>query len=72
MRLCSKPRCATTGVAVLSYDYSTKRALIGDAPAGDLSPHLYVLCERCANAITPPQGWSLEDQRGPRPLFASR
>ncbi len=72
MRLCSKPTCATTGVAVLAYDYSSKRALLDDAPPGDLSPHLYVLCERCANAITPPQGWVLEDKRGAPRLFAGR
>jgi hypothetical protein len=59
-------------VAVLFYDYSEKRASLADAPTGDLSPHLYVLCERCANAIKPPQGWVLEDKRGAPRLFAGR
>lgn len=61
-----------SGVAVLSYDYATRRALLADAPGGDVSPHLYVLCERCANGITAPQGWSLEDHRGAPRLFVTR
>ncbi|MEA2434661.1 MAG: hypothetical protein QOG54_2118 [Actinomycetota bacterium] len=54
---------------MLSYDYSARKAILGDPVAGHLDPHLYVLCSRCAERLVPPRGWTLEDRRSEPPLF---
>jgi hypothetical protein len=69
MNLCSKPSCARPGAVVLAYDYSARKAIIQDPSAGELDPHLYVLCTRCAERLRPPRGWTLEDRRAEPPLF---
>ena len=69
MNLCSKPGCGAPGAAVLAYDYEARAAVIGDAVEGDISPHLYVLCSRCAERLNPPRGWTLADERTEPPLF---
>lgn len=69
MNLCSKPGCAGAGAAVLAYDYAAGVALLDDPPDGSLSPHLYVLCARCAEKIRPPRGWVLDDRRSAPRLF---
>lgn len=69
MNLCTKPSCARPGAVVLSYDYAAKRAILDDPAAGELSPHVYVLCNRCAEKLRPPKGWELADQRDKPPLF---
>lgn len=71
MNSCSKPGCANPGAAVLGYDYSQRRAVLDD-PDGDVSPHAYVLCTRCAEKLTPPRGWTLDDNRAEPPLFLDR
>ena len=71
MNSCSKPGCANPGAAVLGYDYSDRRAMLED-PGGDISPHAYVLCTRCAEKLTPPRGWVLDDNRAEPPLFLDR
>ena len=63
MTLCSKPRCARPGSVALAYDYSSRRAILEDPPDGQLSPHLYALCDDCAGDLRPPRGWTLEDHR---------
>lgn len=72
MNLCSKPGCASPGSAVLGYRYAERTAIVEDPPAGDVSPHLYVLCSRCAERLTPPKGWILDDRRATPPLFLDR
>lgn len=72
MTLCSKPGCGGAGAAVLSYSYADRVARLEDPQEGLLSPHVYVLCDGCANKISPPRGWSLDDQRTTPPLFVSR
>ncbi|MDQ3981921.1 MAG: DUF3499 family protein [Actinomycetota bacterium] len=69
MNPCAKPGCPNPGAAVLAYDYSDRRAVIDDPPADEISPHIYVLCTRCAERLTPPRGWVLDDARGAPPLF---
>ncbi len=72
MNLCSKPGCPNPGAAVLAYDYSDRRAVIDDPPDGEISPHTYALCARCAERLTPPRGWVLDDERAAPPLFLDR
>jgi hypothetical protein len=57
---------------VLSYDYAAGTALLDDPPDGAISPHLYVLCARCAERLRPPRGWVLEDRRSKPRLFVER
>jgi hypothetical protein len=68
MAMCSKPACAGAGVAILAYEYASRRALLADFGA-DVSPHVYVLCLECADKLRPPRGWVLEDRRSERALF---
>jgi len=72
VNLCSKPGCAQPGAAILAYDYADRRAVIDDPPERDISPHVYVLCGRCAGKLTPPRGWILDDRRAAPPLFLER
>ena len=69
MNLCSKPRCARPGGAVLAFDYASRRAILQDPVSGELSPHLYSICNACAERLTPPRGWTLEDRRSETVLF---
>ena len=69
MRLCSKPGCAGAAVVVLGYNYAEKRALLEDAAGREVAPHLYALCAACADRLSPPRGWILEDHRYEPPLF---
>jgi len=69
--LCSKPGCARVGAALLGYDYAARRAMLQDAPSGEPSPHLYVLCAPCAGRLTPPKGWVLDDLRAAPALFVA-
>lgn len=57
---------------MLSYDYASRRALLDDPVRGELSPHVYVLCTRCAERLRPPRGWELQDRRSEPPLFLDR
>lgn len=69
MNLCTKPNCARPGAVVLAYDYAARKAILEDAAAGQLSPHVYVLCLKCAERLRPPKGWELEDLREQPALF---
>lgn len=72
MSPCSKPGCANPGAALLGYDYADRRAVLDDPPDGEISPHAYVLCTKCAEKLTPPRGWVLDDNRAEPPLFLDR
>jgi hypothetical protein len=50
---------------VLSYEYRAGSARLDDLPEVPISPHLYVLCDRCATSLRPPRGWILDDRRSP-------
>lgn len=71
VNLCSKPRCARPGSVALAYDYAGRRAVLHDPPEGEMSPHLYALCVVCAEKMSPPRGWTIEDERLEPPLFSS-
>lgn len=72
MNLCTKPSCARPGAVVLAYDYAARKAVLEDAPQGQLSPHVYVLCIKCAERLRPPRGWELEDKREEPALFLEK
>jgi hypothetical protein len=54
---------------VLAFDYASRRAILQDPGTGELSPHLYSICRPCAERLTPPLGWTLEDRRSEPVLF---
>ena len=72
MNPCSKPGCGNPGAAILGYDYADRRAVLHDPSEDEVSPHAYVLCTRCAEKLTPPRGWTLDDNRAEPPLFLDR
>ena len=72
MNLCSKPSCTRPGAVVLAYDYAERKAIIEDPTQGELSPHVYILCTKCAEKLRPPKGWELVDRRSEPPLFVER
>lgn len=57
---------------MLAYDYAERKAILEDPARGELSPHVYILCARCAEKLRPPKGWELEDRRSEPPLFVDR
>ena len=71
MKACSKPGCEGAGAAILSFDYSARLAFVDDPPDGSISPHVYVLCIDCADRLSAPLGWLLDDRRRPPLLFGS-
>ena len=71
MTHCSKPACSQIASVVLSYDYTAQKVVLDDATGGEISPHDYAMCLRCAEKFTPPRGWAVDDRRVAVPLFAS-
>ena len=57
---------------MLAYDYAERKAILEDPAHGELSPHVYILCAKCAENLRPPKGWELEDRRSEPPLFVDR
>ena len=53
----------------MDFDYEERRAFLDDPVAGQLSPHSYLLCTLCAEKLTPPRGWELQDRRDKPQLF---
>ena len=53
----------------MDFDYGERRALLHDPVPGQLSPHSYLLCTLCAEKLTTPRGWELEDLRDKPQLF---
>ena len=56
---------------MLAYDYKAGSARLDDLPEIPISPHLYVLCDRCATSLRAPRGWILDDRRGPAPMASA-
>ena len=48
---------------MLAYEYKAGSARLDDLPEVPISPHLYILCNRCAESLRPPRGWVLDDRR---------
>ena len=69
MSQCSKPGCTRQSAVVLAYDYGARKVLLHDLPPGTLSPHVYAMCDPCAERLTPPRGWYVEDLRTGPPLY---
>ena len=71
MAYCMKPGCRSPAAVVLAYNYAQRLVLLEDAPAGPLPPQTYALCSSCADALTPPRGWELRDERERPRLYAT-
>ena len=54
---------------VLAYDYGARKVLLHDLDRGQLNPHVYAMCDLCAERLTPPRGWYVEDLRTGPPLY---
>ncbi len=70
MTHCSKPGCTHIASVVLTYDYAAQKIALEDATGAEISPHHYAFCLRCAEKLTPPRGWIVDDRRVAVPLFA--
>ena len=71
MAYCMKPRCRTPASVVLAYSYAGQLVLLQDAEA-QLPPQTYALCSSCADALRPPKGWAVRDERERPRLYATR
>jgi len=58
VRRCSKPGCAGSAVATLTYVYADSTAVLGPL-ATYAEPHCYDLCERHSTKLTAPRGWDV-------------
>ena len=65
-RQCSRPGCAESAVATLTYQYARSVAWL-DGLSDVRDPHGYDLCERHAERLRVPHGWRLEERR---PFYA--
>lgn len=63
MRRCSRPGCAHSAVATLTYVYSDSTAVVGPLATND-EPHSYDLCERHAVRLTAPRDWEVVRHTG--------
>ncbi len=75
-RLCTRPGCAESATASLSFHYGSRELWIEDIGDDNLErqPHTIDLCTMHADRTTPPRGWRGEDRRrmaGPAALAAS-
>lgn len=64
-RACARPACDAPAVATLRFSYGERAVVLVElleAPA----PQAYDLCALHAGRTSPPQGWSLDDQRADR------
>ncbi len=65
-RQCARPGCAEQASATLTFDYAGQRAWLEELAATP-SPATYDLCERHADRLSVPNGWSCDDRRPPPP-----
>lgn len=69
-RHCSRTGCAERARVTLTYQYARSHVWLDDLSA-DRDPHAYDLCERHADRLSVPSGWSLHDRRAVHyPLIA--
>ena len=57
-RPCSRTGCQNEAVATLTYVYADSMAVLGPL-SQHAEPHSYDLCERHAERLSAPQGWSI-------------
>ncbi len=67
-RLCTRPGCAESATASLSFHYASRELWIEDL--GERQPHTIDLCTMHADRISPPRGWTGEDRRRTAPPTA--
>ena len=61
-RQCNRAGCCDPATATLGYDYAERAAWVVDL-TDEPHPATYELCERHADGMNVPMGWSLSDQR---------
>ncbi|HWS45909.1 MAG TPA: DUF3499 family protein [Acidimicrobiia bacterium] len=69
-RQCARAGCSAAATATFTFDASDLTVWL-DSPA-DGGARAGELCERHVRALTPPQGWTLEDRRYRRALAAQQ
>jgi hypothetical protein len=57
-RVCSKVACERDAVATLTWVYADSMAVLGPLSIRH-EPHSYDLCERHAERLSVPQGWTV-------------
>jgi hypothetical protein len=62
-RNCSRPLCGKDAQAVLLFSYDDRHVVLDWAPS-DHDPNLLELCSQHADRFSPPNGWTVEDDRG--------
>jgi hypothetical protein len=67
-RRCARPGCNATATATFTFDVEEMTVWL-DVP-DENGARAGELCERHARALTPPQGWRLDDRRGKREAAA--
>lgn len=68
-RRCARPACGGAAVATLAYDYGSRVVWLGPL-ADQAHPATHDLCPIHAERLSAPQGWTVEDHRGPHALPA--
>jgi Protein of unknown function (DUF3499) len=68
-RQCARPACNNAATATFTFDAAELTVWL-DVPADD-GPRAGELCERHVVALTPPQGWRLNDRRKNREVAAN-
>ncbi len=61
-RQCSRTGCAERATVTLTYVYARSHVWLDDL-SRDRDPHAYDLCDRHADRLSVPSGWSLSDRR---------
>lgn len=61
-RLCTRTGCSEPADVTLTYHYGRSQVWLDNLSA-ERDPHAYDLCERHAERLSVPTGWSLEDRR---------
>ncbi|HEX5096328.1 MAG TPA: DUF3499 family protein [Acidimicrobiia bacterium] len=62
-RQCARASCSAIATATFTFDAEVKTVWL-DAPS-EGAARAGELCERHVRALTPPQGWELDDRRAP-------
>ncbi len=61
-RSCARPACADLAVATLAYDYAASTVWLLPLDP-DPGPMTHGLCDRHAETLVVPRGWTLDDRR---------
>jgi len=64
-------RCGAPSGIRMAFDYDARMVWLEDLSEPIVQGSGWAMCERHADRLTPPVGWTLHDRRGSeRPLFA--